>query len=102
MEGYSLPGRTSRTGRKHPLNWYCRDDGKRTFIHYYKTENYSGELIPETEEGENFWVPLDELRSLKLAYGFEKQLDLFFNDCTEVFITYSDEDDDSTVEYNWM
>jgi len=84
------------------LNWYCLDDGRRTFIHYYKTENYSGELIPETEEGENFWVPLSELRSLKLAHGFEKQLDLFFNNCTEVFITYSDEDDDSTVEYNWM
>jgi len=84
------------------LHWYNRDNGRRTLIYYYKTESFSGELIDATEEGENFWVKFDEVHGMKLAPGFEKQLALFTNDKHEVFIEYSDDEDDSTCDYTWF
>jgi len=76
------------------LHWYNTDDGKQTFIYYYRTEDFSGELLPGTEEGRNMWVPYRELRGMKLAPGFEKQIDMFTNDCMEIFITYNNHNDE--------
>nr|MBQ4317851.1 NUDIX domain-containing protein [Clostridia bacterium] len=78
------------------IHWHNTADGYRELIFYYRTESYSGELITETEEGENFWTPKSNLRSLKLAPGFEDQLSLFEDDVTELFITYTDGDDPTT------
>ncbi len=81
------------------LHWYNTDDGKHTFIYYYRTENFSGELLPGTEEGKNMWVPFSQLRSMNLAEGFENQIDMFLNDSSEVFITYNNHNDDT--HYDW-
>ena len=85
------------------IHWFCTENGYRELIYYYRTETCSGELITETEEGENFWTPLSNLRSLKLAPGFADQLRLFTDDSVnELFISYTDGDDPSTYNVNWL
>jgi 8-oxo-dGTP diphosphatase len=80
------------------VHWCNKKNSNRTFIFYYKTDTFDGELIAETDEGVNFWTDLDTLRDLKLAPGFVKQLGLFLvDDFNELFITYDDESDD--IEY---
>jgi len=82
------------------IHWnYGADHTEHTFIYYYKTDQYSGELITDNEEGQNFWVDINSVRDMDLAPGFDKQIDLFFNDCTELFISVNDETDE--VTHKW-
>jgi 8-oxo-dGTP diphosphatase len=46
----------------------------------FKTESFRGELVDETEEGNVFWVHMDELPNLSFAQGFEVRLPMFFED----------------------
>jgi 8-oxo-dGTP diphosphatase len=61
-------------------NWYNHKSGERYFVFNFKTENFSGELIPETEEGRVFWADVDELSSLDLCEGFKERLPMFLED----------------------
>ncbi len=54
-------------------------DGNRYMVLLYKTEKFSGEL-KSSDEGEVFWVNVDELPMLKLSLDFHKHLELFLND----------------------
>ena len=83
------------------IHWcYGADHNEHTFIYYYKTDKYSGELIADNEEGQNFWVDTDIVRDMDLAPGFDKQIDLFFNDKSELFILYDNETDE--YKYKWQ
>lgn len=59
-------------------DWY-NDDGSRYVVLLYKTDKFTGELKP-SEEGEVFWVSLDEFKKLNLASEMEKMLEVFLND----------------------
>lgn len=37
---------------------------ERYFVFLYKTTEYSGELLAGTEEGNNFWISIDEMKKL--------------------------------------
>jgi ADP-ribose pyrophosphatase len=77
------------------IHWNYGDNyEEHTFIYYYKTDKYSGELITDNEEGQNFWVDIDSVRSMDLAPGFDKQIDMFFNDSSELLIIDG--------EYKWQ
>lgn len=80
------------------IHWHHKESHDRTVIFYYKTDKFSGDLIPETEEGKNFWTNLDTIQELNLAPGFDKQIDLFFNDFSEYFVSY----DDNSRSYKWQ
>ena len=72
-------------------HWCNVATGYNEIIFFYKTDTWSGELH-QSEEGENFWVSIDELRTLDLASGFEDQLELFLNDnVTELLCKYDDD-----------
>lgn len=72
-------------------HWCNVKTGYNEIIFFYKTSCWSGELH-DSEEGENFWVSIDELRTLDLAPGFEDQLELFLNDnVTELLCKYDDD-----------
>ena len=43
------------------LHWINREDDGRYVCFMYKTTEYSGELISENDEGEYFWLSIDEL-----------------------------------------
>lgn len=80
------------------IHWHHKESHERTVIFYYKTDKFSGKLIPETEEGENFWTDLDSIGELNLAPGFNTQIALFFNDFSEYFVYY----DDNSRTYKWQ
>jgi 8-oxo-dGTP diphosphatase len=62
------------------IHWYDDDSGHRELIFCFKSSEYSGELVQQTDEGRVFWVHREELPGLKLANAFDQQLRLFFDD----------------------
>lgn len=84
------------------IHWCHTESGNQTLIYYYKTDKYSGELISGNEEGQNFWTDLDIVRDLDLAPGFDIQIDMFFNDYSELFILYNDDDLSEKPIYKWQ
>lgn len=62
------------------INWDNKDTGDRYVVLCYKTEDFSGELIKETDEGEVFWITPGELQNETLSPNFDKYIDLFMND----------------------
>lgn len=59
-------------------DWF-NDDGSRYVVLLYKTNRFSGE-IESSEEGKVFWTTFDEMRSMDLAEGMDKMLEVFLND----------------------
>jgi 8-oxo-dGTP diphosphatase len=57
------------------------DDGSRYIVYLYKTNNFIGNL-KSTEEGENYWISIEDLLSKKeqFANNFEYMLQVFLND----------------------
>jgi len=45
------------------VHWVDRENDDRYLCFMYKTTEYSGKLIAETDEGEQFWLDIDELLS---------------------------------------
>lgn len=74
------------------IHWCHKRTGERYLVYLYKTSDYSGELITETEEGEVFWVSPGELSALKLCDNFPLYLPMFFKGCySEVFLPWEDD-----------
>ncbi len=77
------------------VDWFNTDTGERYIVFLYKTCDFSGETITETEEGEVFWVKKDELRSLECSVHFDKYLDIFLDDrLSEAFACHNSEHED--------
>lgn len=65
-------------------HWYC--DGIHNVGLLYKATQFSGELTA-SEEGDVYWIPLEEYRKLSLAHGMDKVLQIMENDSfTECFM----------------
>lgn len=60
------------------------DDGTRYIVLFYKTNAFSGEL-KSSDEGEVFWVKMEELKNLNLANGFDEMFDIFISDELQEF-----------------
>ena len=76
------------------IHWFNDQTGEWYFVFNFKTDLWSGELLPETEEGKAFWVDIDELAKLNLAEGFGERLPMFLEDkYTEGFGTWNDKGD---------
>ena len=61
-------------------HWYNDITGDRHLVFHYKTGDFSGELLSETEEGKIFWVDIEKLPDLNLADGFIDRLPMFFEE----------------------
>lgn len=73
------------------VNWENLDTGARYVVFLYRTSSFTGTLIPATEEGENFWVRREELRSMELCPNFAEYLPIFFGEgFTEMYGTYGE------------
>ena len=62
------------------MYWFNNKTEDKCFTYFYKTTDYSGELIGSTEEGRVFWASLDELAAMKLAPNFKEYLPMFLED----------------------
>lgn len=63
---------------------WIQEDGSRYIVLFYKTNVFSGTL-KASDEGEVFWVKMDELKKLRLANGFDEMFDIFVSDELQEF-----------------
>ena len=72
------------------VHW-AEKTGNRRYIEFlYRTSDFSGNLVRQTDEGSVFWMDLENLcRSEKLSHNFNLYLPLFLNDnCSELFFEW--------------
>lgn len=62
------------------VHYYNDITGDRHLVFHYKTSDFSGELLSETEEGRVFWVDVEKLPKLNLAGDFIDRLPMFFEE----------------------
>lgn len=58
---------------------WVEEDGTRTVVFLYRTDQFEGELV-SSDEGEVRWVPLAALPGMKLASSMPNMLKLFCSD----------------------
>lgn len=64
---------------------WVRDDGTRYVVLLYKTNKFIGKLM-SSDEGEVFWVPLNDMPNMNLSNSMKTMLRLFCEDnLTEQF-----------------
>ena len=70
---------------------WVNDDGSRYMVLFYKADRFSGELN-FSEEGEVFWIPLDELLSMndRLALDMKDMIKVFLDDTLSEFFYYKE------------
>lgn len=61
------------------IHWYNDETGDRYFVFNFRTEDYEGDLLSETDEGSVFWVDRTELPNLKLSDGLKERLPMFLD-----------------------
>ena len=62
-----------------------RDDGTRYVVHLYKNDTFRGDLL-SSDEGEVFWVPLNDMPNMNLPDSMKTMLRIFCEDgLTEQF-----------------
>ena len=72
------------------MHWFEKDTGDWYIEYFYKTCSFSGELVPETEEGPVYWASLDEIMKMPLSPNFKEYLPLFLEDrYTEGYCAWS-------------
>lgn len=58
---------------------WCNADGSRYMVLLYKTDRFEGELHA-SDEGNVFWLELDDMKKANLADGMAETLDVFLNE----------------------
>ena len=53
-------------------------DGSRYMVLFYKTDKFEG-TVTSSEEGDVYWISLDEMKQKKLADGMDKMLQVFLD-----------------------
>ena len=80
------------------IHWSHSKRKNRYIVFLYKTSDFSGTLLEETEEGKVFWASIEEIQNMELSQNFEKYIPMFFNDSSEFYCLWNEEEPD-TVYY---
>lgn len=79
------------------VHWCHKDTDERYIVLLYKTNEYSGELVDKTEEGEVFWINKEEFKNYQLSPNFDTYLKVFLSDNNEAFGLYNKDGDDEMI-----
>lgn len=60
-------------------DWYDPKENLKYIIFLFKSDDFSGKLLDETYEGKNYWIAKEKLKKSELSPGFDKDLELFFD-----------------------
>lgn len=73
------------------VKYWVNDDGSRYMVLFYKADRFSGKL-KSYEEGEVFWIPLDELLSMndRLTLDMKDMIKVFLDDTLSEFFYYKE------------
>ncbi len=81
------------------IHWAHKDTFDRYIVHLYKTNDFSGELISETEEGRVFWMTVEELKNGNLSNNFGNYLPMFLDDKYSEFYCFYRDGEPEEIEY---
>ncbi len=68
---------------------WVNDNGTRYIVLFYKTDKFEGELI-SSDEGEVYWLELEEMRDKNLADGMNQMLNVFLDDNVSEYFFYKE------------
>ena len=72
------------------VHWHNTETNDKYIVLFYKTNEYSGELLKSTDEGEVFFTPIESINNMPLSPNFDKYLNVFLSDkCTEIFCNWN-------------
>lgn len=75
------------------VHWAHNRNFNRYIVFLYKTSDFSGELLPETEEGRVFWVDPEELKTMQLSPNFGNYVPMFLSGkFSEVYGSWNEDD----------
>ncbi len=66
---------------------WIQKDGTRYMVLFYKTDKFEG-TVTSSDEGEVYWIELEEMKQKKLAYGMDKMLEVFLNENISEYFFY--------------
>ena len=69
---------------------WMREDGTRYMVLFYKTDKYEG-TVTSSDEGEVYWIALEDMKKKKLAYGLNKMLEVFLDDNISEYFFYKED-----------
>lgn len=69
-------------------DWFQKD-GTRYMVLFYKTDQFEG-TVTSSDEGEVYWLELEEMKQKKLAYGMEKMLEVFMDENISEYFFYKE------------
>ena len=71
--------------------YWDNKDSEKYFTYFYKTSDYSGNLVNETLEGKVFWIDLNDLEKMKLAPNMNIYLKMLISESySECYCGYRD------------
>ena len=79
------------------VHWCHKDTDERYIVLLYKSNEFSGELVDKTDEGEVFWIDKEDFRKYQLSPNFETYLKIFLSDDNEAFGLYNKDGDDKMI-----
>ena len=68
---------------------WIQKDGTRYMVLFYKTDKFEG-TVTSSDEGEVYWIELEEMKQKKLAYGMDKMLEVFLNENISEYFFYKE------------
>ena len=76
------------------IHWHNVDSGKKYVVYLYKTDKYEGELIGGTEEGDVFFMKINDIKNRKEQNRIAEYLPVFLDDTiSEAYGKYTNDDD---------
>lgn len=81
-------------------DWYDKREKKRELVILFTSDDYSGEIIPETSEGKVYWMSEAELKMAKLADDFDKLLEVFKNEEINEMVYEDNESKDEKIRWD--
>ena len=64
-------------------------DGSRYMVLFYKTNQYEG-TVTSSDEGDVYWIDLEEMKQKKLADGMDKMLQVFLDENISEYFWYKE------------
>ena len=79
------------------VHWCHKDTDERYIVLLYKSNEFSGELVEKTDEGEVFWIDKNDFCKYQLSPNFDTYLKVFLSDDNEAFGLYNKDGDDEMI-----
>lgn len=70
------------------MYWFNNETDDRYFTYFFKTTDFSGEMIDETDEGKVFWVDYNDLTKMNLSPNMANYLPIIEGKYSEGFSSW--------------